>query len=121
VPLLIAPSRRGKRRGIIRLKRERFRQQLERLIDVVWHAGMSIRIGAQIEAIGVEIFHALALGALYLYPAQSRLDGADHAHRDLVLEFEDVVALTIVALGPDVRAGGRIDQLADNADPVAGF
>jgi hypothetical protein len=35
------------------------------------------------------------------------------------LQFEDVVEATVETVGPDVRAGCRVDQLASNAHPVS--
>ena len=38
---------------------------------------------------------------------------------DLVLQFEDVVERAVEAVGPEVRAGGGVDQLAGDAHPAA--
>ena len=48
-------------------------------------------------------------------------DAADDAGRDLVLDGEDVVERPVVALGPEVGAGGGIDQLRGHPDAVAGL
>ena len=40
--------------------------------------------------------------------------------RHLVLDGEDVLQLAIVALGPEMRVMGRVDQLRGDAHPVAG-
>ena len=48
-------------------------------------------------------------------PGQRRDDRRGH----LVLDGEDVLELAVVALGPDVPVGDRIDQLHGDADPVA--
>src|SRR6516165_8993255 len=73
--------------------------------------------GAQIKIVGIEAVRALALGALYFGLAQARLDRADDAQRDLVLQFEDVVQRAVIALGPDMHSARRLDQL--RGDPHA--
>jgi len=39
----------------------------------------------------------------------------------LVLQFEDVVERAVEAVGPDMRAARRVDQLGGDAHPVGGF
>ena len=71
-----------------------------------------MRQGAQVEIVGVEVVRPLALGPLDLGVKQARLDRADDTQCDLVLQFEDVVERAVEAVGPDVGAGCRVDQLA---------
>src|ERR1700730_6487790 len=80
-----------------------------------------MRQGAQVEIVGVEAVRAFALGALDFGLAQAGLDRADDAQGDLVLQFEDVSARAIVALGPDMRAADRCDQLRGGPHAVAGL
>ena len=49
---------------------------------------------------------------------QGRLDDARHADRDLVLKVEDIFQRAVEALGPQMRAGHRVDQLRRDAHPV---
>ena len=49
--------------------------------------------------------------------AQRRHDGRGH----LVLDREDVLELAVVALGPDVGIGFRVDQLHGDAHATGGF
>jgi hypothetical protein len=53
--------------------------------------------------------------------AQARLDRADDAQGNLVLQFEDVVERAVISLGPDMRAGRGLDQLRSDTDPVRGL
>jgi hypothetical protein len=46
---------------------------------------------------------------------QARLDRTDDVARDLILHGEDVAERAVVALGPDMRAGFRLDQLRGDA------
>ena len=46
--------------------------------------------------------------------------GHDLLH-DLILQGKDVCERTVVALGPEVSAGGGVDQLRDDAHLIAGF
>ena len=58
---------------------------------------------------------ALNFGLVHM-GREDRDDGAS----DLILDREDVFQLSVVALGPAVRAGGGIDELRRDADTVAG-
>jgi hypothetical protein len=51
---------------------------------------------------------------------QAGLDGPGHAAGDLVLHGKDVAELPIVALGPVMGTGQRIDQLGRDAQALAG-
>ena len=59
-------------------------------------------------------FQTLVLGRIDL-----RLNAADHAVRDLVLNREDVVERPVVALRPEVSARLCFDQLSGDPDAVA--
>ena len=107
--------------GIIRLERRGLAKQRQRLIRLAWHKDAKMRKRAQIEIVGVETVRPLALGALDLGVQQARLDRADDAQGDLVLQFEDVVERAIIALGPDMRAARRRDQLRGDPHAVAGL
>ncbi len=109
IALLIAPGCCGMRRGVVRLKRERLVKQWERLLGIAWHRYLSMGQGAQIQVVGVQIFRALTLGTLDLGLAQAWLDCADYAEGDLILELENVAERAIVALGPDMATGRRLD------------
>ena len=59
-------------------------------------------------------------GALAFGRAQFRLERADDGLGDLVLEGEQILQLTVVALGPEVGARRCVDQLGADADALAG-
>src|SRR5208282_59783 len=63
-----------------------------------------------------QMLRALAPDAFDLGLAQGRLDSADYTQRDLVLQGENIVDRAVIALGPDMPAGVRFDQLASDAD-----
>src|SRR6516225_12390159 len=75
--------------------------------------------GAKVEIVGVETVRALTLGSLYLGLAQTGFDRANDAQGNLVLHRENVVERAIVALGPDMPAAPRLDQLCRQTDAVA--
>ena len=104
-----AAKRVGQR--VVGIKGERAFQQRQRSRRGVRHRRDRRRGRAQHEIVGVEVVRPLALDALDLGLAQARLDRADDAQRDLVLQREDVVEPPVVALGPEVRAGLGLDQL----------
>ncbi len=49
------------------------------------------------------------------------MDRADDALGDAVLELEDVLDAALVAVGPDVDAGRRVDQLRRDTQSSAGL
>src|SRR5262249_26084358 len=59
--------------------------------------------------------YALAFGA-----GQRWLDRGDDARGDVVLHREDVSQIPVVALGPEVGTGGRIDKVGGNAHALPG-
>src|SRR5438105_2308839 len=75
----------------------------------------------QIMIIGVEAFGRLASRPLDFGLAQPRLYGAGDIARNLVLQFENVIEGAVEAVGPDVRAASRVDQLSSDAHAVAGL
>jgi hypothetical protein len=52
---------------------------------------------------------------------QGRLDDAGNADRHLVLKLEDVFQETVEPVGPEMRAGRRVDQLRADAHAAAGL
>ena len=50
---------------------------------------------------------------------QRRFDDAGNARRDLVLKVEDIFERAIEAVGPEMRAGERVDQLRGDPHPIA--
>ena len=81
---------------------------------------MEIREAAQVVVVGSKTPGRHALGAFDLGQLQLRRDGADDPRRHLVLQLEDVGQLAVETVGPKVRAGRRLDQLAGDAQPVIG-
>ena len=76
---------------------------------------MERRHAAQEVVVGVEALGRLALGALDLGLLEPRRDRADHARGHPVLQVEDVGELAVEPVGPQMRAGRRVDQLAGDA------
>ena len=68
---------------------------------------------------GVEALRRLAARPGMLGGEQLRPDAADDARRDLVLDGEDIVEVAVVAVAPEMAAGGRVDELGGDADAVA--
>ena len=79
---------------------------------------MQIRHAAQVVVVGVEAFRRLAPCALDLRPLELRGDCPDDARGQLILQLEDVVEGAFEAVGPDMRPGRRIDELARDAHAV---
>ena len=68
---------------------------------------------------GVHAVRRLALGAKILRGIELRLDRGDDGLGDLVLHREHVGEVAVVALRPDVAAGGDVVELRGDAHAVA--
>src|SRR5262249_36447613 len=68
-----------------------------------------------------ELGGILAPRSLNLGSDDSGSDGTDNAACDLVLNGKDVLQGAVVALGPDMVAARRVDELRGDAHAVAGF
>ncbi|MCY1305917.1 hypothetical protein D9M70_557460 [compost metagenome] len=75
----------------------------------------------EIVVVGVETFGRLAFGALHLDPFELRRNRADDAFGYLILQLENVVERAFEALGPEMRTGRGIDELAGDADLLSRF
>ena len=118
---LIAQGEQRMSRRVARVQFQRALQQIGRDPCVGELAGRGIGKSAKIEIIGVEIFRAFLPGALDLRMLQARLDDADDALGDLILKLENVVQGAVEAVGPEMRARFRFDQLRGDAEPIARF
>ena len=84
---------------------------------------MSRRIelpAAQVELVGLHVAGRRLADRLLLAGQEPDLERRDDAADDLVLHREHVGEHPVVALGPQVPAGGRVDQLRRDPDPLAG-
>ena len=96
-------------------------EQCDGLVHAFGSEFVKVRERAKIQIIGIETFRGLARRALDFGMTEFGLDRADDAARYPVLLFEDVVKRVFEAVGPDMGAAGRVDQLAGNAHTVARF
>jgi len=96
-------------KAVIGFKGERALKQRHRLLSLFRHHGIDVRQRAQHEVVGIETVRPLTLDALDLGLPEARLDRADRAQRDLILECENIIERPVVTLGPDVRAGLGLD------------
>src|SRR5882762_8269000 len=76
---------------------------------------------ALISSPGVGAFGWLAHRPPLFGIGDGRGDSYRHRLADLILHREDVGEVAVVAVGPDMVAGLRLDQLRGDADAVAGF
>src|SRR4249919_3422040 len=68
----------------------------------------------------VEIVGMLAQRAMQLGAAELRLDALDDTGGDLVLDGEEVAAIAIISLRPELRSRIRIHELHGDAERTAG-
>ena len=66
-----------------------------------------------------ELGYILAVRPLNLSCDNSRRDGANDAVGNLVLKRENVFKSAIITVRPDMVPGPCVDQLRDNAHPIA--
>jgi len=90
----------------MRVTGNRIRKQRQRLPHAV---GRVQRVSTQIEVVGAEITCPTARRAGGLGRLQSRLDDPRYARRHLVLQIENIFARAVEAVGPEMRAGFRLD------------
>src|SRR5262249_15039376 len=98
-------------RGVGRVYHQRLPGEDERLGKALFGVARELGQCAQIEVVSGEVRGRLAAGALDLGLTQLWFDRAGDAGRDLILQLEDVVERAVEAVGPDVSAGCRVDQL----------
>jgi len=79
------------------------------------------RGGAKIEVVDGQIGGWTAGRTRGFGSLQGGLDDARDVRRDPVLQFEDIFEGAVETVGPKMRAGGGIDQLAADAQPIAAF
>jgi hypothetical protein len=90
---------------------QNLRFRVLRAIELVEHDQGAHHEAPRIDAVGL-----LGRGPITFFRVQVRLDGRDHAFRDVVLNGKDVLELAIIARGPDMLACLRVDQLRGDAD-----
>src|SRR5215469_1733578 len=82
---------------------------------------MGSRKRAQEEVVGGEIACRPRRGSAHLGGLQGRLNDARDTDRDPLLQLEYFFERAVETVGPQMRAGGRVDQLTGDAYPAAGF
>jgi len=85
--------------AIIGLEREGAFEQRHCDPRLFRHRRVGVGQRAQHQVVGIEIFRPLALDALDLGVPEARLDGTDRAKRDFILQGENIIERTVIALG----------------------
>ena len=115
----MAGRQQPERLAVIRIDGDRlFQERLRHQIVLPRHAPV-MRQRSHHEAPRVHIVRRLAPGPEILGGVELRLDRRDHGLGDLVLHGEHVGEIAVVALRPEVTAGGDVDELGRDADMVA--
>src|SRR4051812_40613022 len=73
----------------------------------------------KVVVVRVETFGWLALRAIDLGLFHLGRDRTDDARRDLVLQVENVLRITLEPIRPEMRAGCSVNELASNSNTVA--
>src|SRR5262249_23245429 len=99
---------------------QRSLQQGNGLAHALFSVFVKLRERAKVHIVSIEALGRLAGCSLDFGLAELRLDRADNATGDPILQLENVVERAVEAVGPDGRGGGRIGQLTGDAHAVAG-
>src|SRR5690242_20712198 len=99
----------------MRIDRDRLLEQSQSLESPLFRYWIEGRKRAQVKIVGAEVGSPPRGGAAHLGGLQCRLDDPGDADRDTVLELEYVLQQAVEAVGPKMRAGHRVDQLAGDA------
>ena len=106
-----ADRRPSKCRGELPINRNRLLQMSQSFDNSFFCYRIIDRQRAQIEFISVEVTRRPRGGAAHLGHLQGRLDDTGNADSNLVLQSEHVFQRAIKAVGPQMRATERVDQL----------
>ena len=117
----MAHGKQAKRPGVAGVYGDSLLQQRLRGEMVLPGKLPGMRHGAHQQVPGVKAVWRLAPGAETLSRIKLRLDGGDYGVGDLVLHLKHVRKLAVIALGPDVAAGGGVIQLHRDAHAPAAF
>ena len=115
----MAPAGKGQRERVLRVHRKRLAQQIERPCARLLFEHPDVRHRAHGVVVRAKVLRPLAARALDLGKSDRRLQRPCNPLGDLVLQVKDVLERAINAIGPDVRAAGRIDQLHGDAQAVS--
>ena len=75
----------------------------------------------QIVVVRIETAGGLPFGTIDFSLGHAGGDCANHAGSYLILQLKDVLKCSVILVCPQMRAGGRIDQLTRYPDAIAGF
>src|SRR5215467_14041123 len=103
------------------IDRDRLLEQSQSLDNPLFCYRKESRKGAKIEIVGAEVGRRPRGGTAHLGRLQCRLDVSGDAYRNLVLQVEYIFQGAVEPVGPQMRAGRRVDQLAGYPHPPADF
>ena len=106
---------------IFGIERQRLEQQVLRAAMIVRRHAPHVRQRLHHQVPGVDALRRLAPHPRRLGEQDLRADRTDHPVGDLVLQREDVGELAVVAVGPQMIAERRVDQLAGDAHAARRF
>ena len=115
----VAGGEHAERLAVVRIDGDRLLQQRLRDHIVLPRHPPVMRQRPHHQIPGVHAVRRLALGAKILRGIELRLDRGDDGLGDLVLHREHVGEVAVVALRPDVAAGGDVVELRRDAHAVA--
>ena len=94
-----------------RIKFDRFLQKRTGLFQIFFRAFIQMSAAVLQHVPGVQIIGLVHPGAVPLCLGELGLDCADHGLGQFILQIEDIFKLAVIPFGPQMVAGGAVDQL----------
>ena len=101
------PSGESQCPGIVAVELLRLGQEADGFLAIGLPVRREVRQGAERQVVGGEALRALAAGERDLGHVDRGADGAGDPLGDVILEVEEVLDDTVVAVGPEMRPGSR--------------
>ena len=117
----IGPPQQGVRVRVVGVDVDRLRQQRLRLLVLVRAQPPDVRQRADDKVPGVDVLGRLAANPRRFRHQDLREDRPDHVVGDVVLQFENVGQLAIIAFRPQMGAARGVDQLTGHPNGVGGL
>jgi hypothetical protein len=101
------------------VERNSLLEEASRFRVALWRPELVSLSTAQPQVVGTEIPRGPALRQFEFLGLQAHHEGRNDGSHHLVLEREDVQAIAVEALGPQVVAPRSVDELGSDAHPIA--
>ena len=105
----------------VRIERDRLLEELPRLGHRLRGVALQLLAAAHVKVVGIDVGGAAPADARGFVRREVDLERVDDGARHLVLDFEDVDQLAVIALRPEMRAAASVDELRRDAHARPGL